>query len=443
MKKIITPLVILVTLSAHAQSFLDDAIDLSSENINGTARYRAMGGSMGALGNDLSAVQQLNPAGGAVSVRSHGTVTLGVSSYENETNSTGKMNNSRTIFNMTQLGGGFVFENENMNSNWKRFALTMGYSRDNNLNRQINVAPYSADFIYEDAYYFEEINGDVNSYTGEFLYDGESVSVNGFNDKYSLEFSTNYNDQIYLGVGLGFHGSQKEVFQMVERSNQTEEVKNDKFLNYYQDGRGFSLNLGIIAKVTDELRLGFAYHSPTWWSIQEESWDYEEFDGVNVPYGEPFGAYQEYTISTPSKLVASGALVLGKNLAINADAIFKDYSNINFGNMVGGNEVIVNENVNSELRDTWEFRVGTEYRIEAFRIRGGYRYMEDPYKDLDGNFSTYSLGLGYDFGKIFLDGSYDYTEGNTAFRTSGGATGTYVNQDLNRSNFIVTLGYKF
>ncbi|APD06885.1 hypothetical protein UJ101_01366 [Flavobacteriaceae bacterium UJ101] len=440
MKKIITPIVALVALGMNAQSFLDDAIDLSSEKMEGTARYRAMGGSMGALGSDISAVQLLNPAGGAVSVRSHGSITFGVSDYENETSSTAKMSNDETNFNMTQFGGSFVFENQNMNSGWRRFALTASYNRNNDLDRQINVAPYSTDFVYQDGYYFEETDGTVNRYTGDFLYDGERVSIDGYNDQFSIGFSTNYNNQIYLGAGMNFHNSQKEAVQDIYRSNQSEGATNDTYQDYYQDGTGFSLNLGVIAKVTDELRLGVAYHSPTWWNIQETSRYGETLNGTTFRDG-PF--YQEYDVRTPSKLVASGALVLGKSLAINADAIFKDYSNIDFDGMAGGQEATVNQNVNSELQDTWEFRVGTEYRIEDFRIRGGYRYTQDPYKDLDGNASTYSFGLGYNFGNVFLDGAYDYTDGNTAFRTASGATGTYVDQDLDRSNFTVTLGYKF
>ncbi len=463
MKKKIVPFFAIIAFGLNAQSFLDDAIDLSSEKIEGTARYRAMGGSMGALGSDVSAVQQLNPAGGAVSVRSYSSITLGVSSHENETNTTAKMSNDKTRFNMTQFGGNFVYENRNMNSSWRRFALIANYNRDHILDREIDIAKYNTGFIYpnnkipsvaysennannegfsdvyQDQYYVEETDG-IISRSGDFLYDGEYVSVDGYNDKFSLGFSTNYNDQIYLGFGLNFHGSQKEVIQDVYRSNQSEELTNDTYQDYYQEGDGFSLNVGIIAKITDELRLGVAYHSPTWWSIREESQYGETLDGITFRDG-PF--YQEYDVRTPSKVIASGALVLGKSLAINADAIFRDYSNIDFDNIYGRQQVTVNKTVDAELQDTWEVRVGTEYRVEAFRIRGGYRYTQDPYKDLHGNASTYSFGLGYDFGSVFLDGAYDYTDGNTAFRTDSGETGTYIEQNLNHSNFTVTLGLKF
>ncbi len=447
MKKIITPIVALIALGINAQSYLDDAIDLSSEKIGGTARYRAMGGSMGALGNDVSAVNQLNPAGGAVAVRSHGALTLGVNSYKNETKSTSNMSNDETKFNLNQFGGVFVFENQNMNSEWKRFAFTANYNRNNILDRQIDVAEFSSDFVYKDDYTTVGNNGMLETKEGDFLYDGETVYVDGYNNKFTLGFSTNYNDVIYLGAGFDLTTSEKEVRQNVGRSNQTEEGINDVSKYYYQDGSGFSLNVGVIAKVTDALRLGVAYHSPTWWDIRENTEYDETFNGEEIKDKEnnmaSYWGLQEYNIRTPSKFVGSAALVLGKHLALNADAIFKDYSNIDFDNMAGNDEYTVNQTVNNELQDTWEIRVGTEYRINDLSIRGGYRFAEDPYKDLDGDYSTYSVGLGYNFGNIYLDGAYDHTDGNTEFRTASGATNKYVDQDLNSDNFTVTIGYKF
>ena len=50
--------------SVHAQSETD-AFSLSRTEIDGSARFQAMGGAFAALGGDLSSISQ-NPAGGAV-----------------------------------------------------------------------------------------------------------------------------------------------------------------------------------------------------------------------------------------------------------------------------------------------------------------------------------------------------------------------------------------
>ncbi|CEN50265.1 exported hypothetical protein [Capnocytophaga canimorsus] len=62
MKKILLlALGVTLSFSAFAQNEID-ALRNSTENLHGTARYRALSGAFGALGGDLSAMS-INPAG--------------------------------------------------------------------------------------------------------------------------------------------------------------------------------------------------------------------------------------------------------------------------------------------------------------------------------------------------------------------------------------------
>lgn len=63
--------------SVHAQSETD-AFSLSRTEIDGSARFQAMGGAFAALGGDLSSISQ-NPAGGAVFHRSEMAMSFGFS----------------------------------------------------------------------------------------------------------------------------------------------------------------------------------------------------------------------------------------------------------------------------------------------------------------------------------------------------------------------------
>ena len=147
MKKIIIPVFTLMALGVSAQTYIDDALDLSNETIEGTARYRAMGGAMGALGSDIGAAININPAAGAVAVRSDATATLGVNTtkWENDTHSY-----SDSRLTLSEAGGNLIFDNEE--SDWKRFALTFGYNRLNLKDRDIQVAPLAETYTYEDVY---------------------------------------------------------------------------------------------------------------------------------------------------------------------------------------------------------------------------------------------------------------------------------------------------
>jgi hypothetical protein len=62
--------IFLINLTVFSISFgysqeVSDALRYSQDNLNGTARFRALSGAFGALGGDLSSIN-VNPAGSAV-----------------------------------------------------------------------------------------------------------------------------------------------------------------------------------------------------------------------------------------------------------------------------------------------------------------------------------------------------------------------------------------
>ena len=63
---------------------ITDALRYSQDEIQGTARFRALSGAFGALGGDMSAVS-LNPAGSAVFSSSHASFTLSNLDTKNDT----------------------------------------------------------------------------------------------------------------------------------------------------------------------------------------------------------------------------------------------------------------------------------------------------------------------------------------------------------------------
>ena len=65
MKKYLSLMIAGLSFSATQSQDISDAMRYSQDHLNGTARYRAMGGAFGALGGDFSALN-VNPAGSAV-----------------------------------------------------------------------------------------------------------------------------------------------------------------------------------------------------------------------------------------------------------------------------------------------------------------------------------------------------------------------------------------
>ena len=65
----------LISTSLILAQDITDAVRYSMDEIQGTARFRAMSGAFGALGGDMSSVN-INPAGSAIFNNSHASLTL-------------------------------------------------------------------------------------------------------------------------------------------------------------------------------------------------------------------------------------------------------------------------------------------------------------------------------------------------------------------------------
>ncbi len=132
MKKLKLLCVGLLSMSTVYAQDISDALRYSQDNIQGTARFRALSGAFGALGGDMSAVS-LNPAGSAVFSRSHVAFTGSNVSVENNTNYFGNsVITDRSSFDINQGGAAFVFANRNSSSPWRKFTFSVAYERTNN-----------------------------------------------------------------------------------------------------------------------------------------------------------------------------------------------------------------------------------------------------------------------------------------------------------------------
>ena len=123
------------------------------------------------------------------------------------------------------------------------------------------------------------------------------------------------------------------------------------------------------------------------------------------------------------------------------DYISKNYAKTQFK---PNNEIIfssLNSQIQNELQDTYEFRVGGEYKIQKWSVRGGYRYEQSPYKVSValGNLFSYSGGLGYNFGDSKLDISY--TNENRARTEALLTSGLNDRAKIKNFNNNVTLTY--
>jgi Outer membrane protein transport protein (OMPP1/FadL/TodX) len=132
MKKIIPFLGLLLSISATQAQDSNDAFRYSQTEPLGTARFRALSGAFGAVGGDLSAIS-INPASSSIFNNNQISITISNYGTQNNVNYFGSKNSeSYNSFDMNQAGGVFVFENNHENAQWKKFAFSINYEKQNN-----------------------------------------------------------------------------------------------------------------------------------------------------------------------------------------------------------------------------------------------------------------------------------------------------------------------
>ncbi len=497
MKQYLTFITLLVCTLASAQN-IDDVLRYSTENIQGTARFQGMSGAFGALGGDLSALN-INPAGSSVFNNSLFTVSVSSYSRNNTSNYFGTMTeNTSNQLEINQLGGVFVFKNTDGNSPWKKFSIAANYDVVRNLEDDIYITGNSNQGI--DNYFLNFAQGTpfgaILAQEGEFLEDAYldigssqgfsdqqaflgyyggiidpvdmeddntayirtsdyqtvnqefSRNTSGYNSKFTLNMSSQFQESLYLGASLNFHNVLYDRYdEFTERGyNADSEIQFTTFDNLlHTEGSGFSFSLGAIAKLNEFVRLGGSYQSPTWYRLKDDfsqrinsdlAADDIDFITLNV-----INLFDTYTIKTPGKLTGSMAVIFGKDGLLSFDYGYQDMSKAELRPDSDANFAAVNSNIDSELSAVSSFRVGGEYRIKRLSLRGGYRFEQSPYADGNtiGDLNGFSAGIGYSFRGSRIDLAFNRSEQDVdQFLFDTGLTTPAL---INTVNTNVTLGY--
>lgn len=500
MKKIIFAILIMAGTAMQAQN-ITDAVRYSTNELNGTARFTAMSGAFGALGGDLSAVK-INPAGSAVFLQSTASLSLNWSGVENQVGYFGNFTTSEVSnINLGQAGAVFVFNNSDENSNWRKFTFGVNYTRTANFDNEFSakgISPTSIDefFLgYAEGIPLDlleplenETVAELYSYLGQDVgygaqqallgYQGYIINAvdpgnientsyvsavapgtfdqqynyatTGMKGKFTFNFGTQFEDFLYMGLNLNSHFlNYDRVTTLYETNDNAESDINEIFFENRLStlGNGFSFQLGGIAKLSEQIRLGASYQSPVWYTISEETIQYLET--FSAEFGEAFvnpnvvNIFPDYKLQTPAEYSGSFAYLFGTRGLISFDYSYKDFSSTKFKPAEDMDFAYQNDLIESSLKGASTFRVGAEYRINDFSLRGGYRFEESPYENeiVIGDLSGYSFGLGYDFGSIDLGLSY-YTaeqERNQQLYQVGLTNAANINR--NYDNFALTLSF--
>ena len=300
--------------SLHAQ-IPEDVLKYSWQPTNGTARINAIGGAMGSLGGDISALS-INPAGLGFYKTSEIVLSPGLSFLKNKSNFRGTTANDKdSWFN---LGTSGIVAGWQGNGRWSSKAFSFGITRAANFSNKIfytgkndfssHAEQYAAEaatsgldigdipgnttvsfgtrmaafnFLIDSLTY----NGGTNVVSmamwdalkngGDFLVDqSHTIETSGGVTELALGYAANMDNKLYIGGSIGLpivKYEKKNTFREEDATGNNDNNFSFSELSetFTTKGLGINAKLGFIAKPADFLRLGLAIHSPTWYSFED------------------------------------------------------------------------------------------------------------------------------------------------------------------------------
>ena len=266
-----------------------------------------------------------------------------------------------------------------------------------------------------------------------------------------ITFGGNYSNKLYLGGTVGIDHIRYHEESSYREEDADNSISDFKSYTYNSDvstkGVGFNFKFGFIYRATDWVRFGGSVHSPTFFNMTDNYSNKMNsyFDnGDAYETSSPAGSF-DYVLTTPMRATGSLAFIIAKMGSVSADYEFVDYSSASLSSSPNvffeANSAIINK-----YTSTGNLRLGTEWKVKPFSIRGGYALFGNPYKSGTGNNasrSTYSLGFGIREKNYFLDFTYSLSRGSEKYYMFDPTLVNAASNTINSSAFVTTLGFRF
>ena len=273
------------------------------------------------------------------------------------------------------------------------------------------------------------------------------VEERGHADEYNIAFGGNFANKVYWGLDFGILDLDFTSFQAYEEDLENpyimmddedllySDIDNDHtsadwgIYNYlHTKGTGVNFKLGLIWRPNQFLRVGAAFHTPTFYDMRDTyrvSTSLKGYQYSNLLYNaskesnDGYNYSGSYTISTPWRFMGSLAGVIGTSGIVSFDYEYVANQTMRIGDDRGNNYPDVTDNVKYYFNPSHIFRLGAEYRINpSFSLRAGYSYKTTQVKDgvdkYDYNIATVGTNPAYQY-----DNSVQYLTCGVGYRYKG------------------------
>ncbi|MBR1557351.1 MAG: hemin receptor [Prevotella sp.] len=442
MKKIImTAFVLAAVLPVAAQDTYESARLLGSD-LNGTARYVAMGGAMEALGADISTMST-NPAGIGLFRHSTASLSFGLVSQQDAVRFDGL---GKTNMSFDQVG--FVYSSRISRASYVNVGFN--YHKSRNFDQILSAAnslrgssqnglSYYKDGLGSSArggYYLDFNQQDeligwespTSDYRAQTFSQVDYLNANvlllnewetepgkydwdlGFNDAssytfdrahrgwiadYDFNISGNHNDRFYWGITVGmkdvnYKGYSGYSEQLVDGQGACGSVAYGDERKI--EGTGFDIKVGIIVRPVEEspFRFGLSVSTPTWYDLTTSNSTYMLNDSKYGAWDDGQSSEEyDFHYYTPWKFGLSIGHTVGTNLAIGAGYEYSDYSASQnriidgydyYDNAESSTDEMMKGNTESVMKGVHTLKAGLEYKPDpSWALRLGYNYVSTAY----------------------------------------------------------------
>lgn len=264
---------------------------------------------------------------------------------------------------------------------------------------------------------------------------GFNVRERGYADEYNIAFGGNLANVVQWGLDLGITDLTHEQWTSYDEALQGANIRaGNEYYDVIEEGdcdwqidnwkkttgTGFNLKFGLILKPVQELRIGVAVHTPTWYSMTTSynaNLTYGGSNRVQRDRGTNTAVY-DWNLRTPWKLMFGLAGVIGGRGILSADYEYSAYDKMHTSDSYGDFDDY-NDDIATYFRATNTLRLGAEFRVTPqFSLRLGYSYASSNVKSdaADNNLEIYTSGtnLGYTFNQ-----SSNYVTAGLGYRTGG------------------------
>ncbi len=452
------------SVTSEAQYF-EDAYRFGNTNygLGSTARIQAIGGTQTALGGDISSAIS-NPAGLGFFNKNVFVITPSMDFINADTdysivrpgeviNPIGTDETFRNNFNFANIGtvinfgkgrftddkflGGSLAISLSRNNS---FHLKRTYRGENGFNSIVDAIIQKAgsigvddldelSYAAYDQFLITPVDDGYNSLVGGFPIQRETIKDRGSHYQFNFAWGGNYDDKFYFGGGMGVQVLNYKQERTYEEFDFLREGVDVDSLNAIRiddqievKGAGINFNFGTIFRPAEFLTIGASYTSPSFMSINEESflnldadWDAgstyteevdEETNSFDLNTIDPYESNlfsNNYKLRTPSRIAVGVAVFIGKSGFLSGDMEYVNHGNANL-NSDDFSTSLDNDLIDATYEPVMNIRAGGEYRFDNFRLRAGYAFFPDPVKASNIQDRTnVTFGFGYRTTDYYLD----------------------------------------